>query len=230
MHATKWLLAGGGCLAFGAAFSNMGVLLHTQTSVCHLTGDIARLSMDLAYWSPEIKPELFRVACAAFSFLLGALLAGFIIHHPTLDVSRPYGRTVTSIGILLLMAHVTLERWQLASIAMAAMGCGLQNALASHYRGIVLRTTHITGLMTDLGVTLGMRIRGHDIPLWKIAVPLLLILAFFGGGLCAAMAHSAGINPIAAAGLAYTAGGLCWSLKKILLQTPNPIPAQPGHS
>jgi|GEM_PF-5134493 len=38
--------------------------------------------------------------------------------------------------------------------------CGFQNALATHY-GLVLRTTHVTGLLTDLGTNLGMRLRGH---------------------------------------------------------------------
>ena len=212
MSASKLLLAGGGCLAFGAAFVNTGVVLHTQTSVCHLTGDLTKLSMNLTFWSPETRPELLRGGAAALSFLLGALLAGMVIHHPTLDTSRPYGRTVTSIGILFLLAYVALEKWPVASISLAAFACGIQNALASHYRGIVLRTTHITGLMTDLGVNLGMRLRGHAIQWWKIAIPFYLIAAFFCGGALAAMVHVAGMSPVAIAGFAYIAGGVAWLL------------------
>jgi len=55
MKSTRLLLAGEGCLAFGVAFTNAGFVLHTQTSVSHLTGDIAKLSMDLPYWSAEIQ-------------------------------------------------------------------------------------------------------------------------------------------------------------------------------
>ncbi|MFU8780008.1 MAG: YoaK family protein, partial [Kiritimatiellia bacterium] len=179
-----------------------------------LTGDTARLSIDLAQWSAAMIPEMLRVGAAAICFLSGATLAGFVIHHPNLDVSRPYGRTVTSIGILLLLSYFLLGRWPIASIALAAFGCGLQNALASHYRGIVLRTTHVTGLFTDFGVTLGMRLRGHAIPLWKIGVPFYLIVAFFLGGLSAALVHHAGINPIALAGIAYVAAGLAWTTWK----------------
>lgn len=50
-------MAGGCCLAFGAAFANVGVVLKTGVSVSHLTGDISRLSMDLSNWTPAAVVE-----------------------------------------------------------------------------------------------------------------------------------------------------------------------------
>jgi uncharacterized membrane protein YoaK (UPF0700 family) len=214
MDSKRVLYVGGGGLAFGAAFANTGFVLHTGTSVSHLTGVVARLSMDLASLSGVVLLDLIHVSTAAGCFLLGAMLAGYVIHHPNLDVSRPYGRTVSAIGVLLLLSYGLMGHWPVASIALAAFGCGLQNALASHYRGIVLRTTHVTGLFTDFGVTLGMRLRGHDIPAWKIGVPLYLIVAFFAGGLCSALLHFSGVNPIVLAGAAYLVAGLGWSICK----------------
>jgi uncharacterized membrane protein YoaK (UPF0700 family) len=214
MKTRKLILSGGCGLSFGAAFANTGLVLHTGTSVSHLTGDIARMTMSIARWTPSMLPDLWRVGIAATGFLAGAMLAGFVIHHPNLDTSRPYGRTITGIGILLLIAFISVGRFPLISIGLAALGCGIQNSLATHYRGIVLRTTHLTGMMTDFGVTLGMRLRGYDVPAWKIRVPFFLIVSFSIGGLFAAFVHYAGFDAIGVAGISYAIAGICWSLWK----------------
>ena len=217
MTSRRIVIAGGCALAFGAAFANTGLVLRTGTSVSHLTGDIAKLTISLAGWSPEIVPEIYRVAAAATCFFLGATLAGVLIHHPVLDVSRPYGRTITGIGILFLVSSLYAEKNPVLGIGLAAFGCGIQNALASHYRGIVLRTTHLTGMFTDFGITLGMRLRGHDVPGWKIAVPALLIASFFIGGVAGALTFYAGYDAILVAGVSYSLAGIGWSIAKHIL-------------
>jgi uncharacterized membrane protein YoaK (UPF0700 family) len=214
MKPARLILSGGCGLAFGAAFANTGLVLHTGTSVSHLTGDVARLTINLARWSPTMVPELLRVGLAAALFFVGAAFAGFVIHHPTLDLSRPYGRTISGIGLLFLSAFFCIRELPLLSICLAAFACGLQNALATHYRGLVLRTTHLTGMMTDFGVTLGMRVRGHEVPAWKIRVPALLMLSFFLGGIIAAFLHFHGRPVLLLAGIGYLAAGLGWSAWK----------------
>lgn len=212
---SKGIVVVGGCsLAFGAAFANTGLVLQTGTSVSHLTGDIANMTINLARWSPAMLADLVRVSVAAVCFLLGAILAGVVIHHPTLDMSRPYGRTIISIGLLFLVAAASVGHLPAAGIGLAAFGCGLQNSLAAHYRGLILRTTHLTGMFTDFGVTLGMRLRGHHVAAWKIGVPFALIVAFFLGGLCSAALHFAGFDSIALAGIGYLFAGLAWSIWK----------------
>ncbi len=209
------ILTGGCCLAFGAAFANIGLLLRTGTSVSHLTGDISKLSIDLVRSTPEVMSELLRVSSAAFAFFVGAFFAGLLIHHPTLDFARPYGRTVTGIGALFVLSYFMIPSAPVVAIALSAFGCGIQNSLASRYRGIILRTTHLTGMITDFGITLGMRVRGFDVPRWKIAVPGLLTAAFVLGGALAATLHFwAGRDPILYAGVAYIAAGLIWTVAK----------------
>lgn len=214
MKTRRLILAGGYGLAFGAAFANTGLVLHTGTSVSHLTGDVSRMTINLARWSPSMVGELLRVGVAAALFLVGATLAGFVIHHPNIDLTRPYGRTITGIGTLFLIAYFCVGRLPVVSIGLAAFACGLQNALATHYRGVILRTTHLTGMMTDFGVTLGMRIRGYDVPAWKIRVPAMLIVSFFLGGVLAAYVHFSGFDAIMLAGIGYVFFGIGWSLLK----------------
>ena len=49
-----------------------------------------------------------------------------------------------------------LERGSDRRNYLASVGCGLQNATTSTYSGAVVRTTHVTGLFTDLGILLGL--------------------------------------------------------------------------
>lgn len=214
-HSQGFVLAGGCGLAFGAAFANTGVFLRTGTSVSHLTGDLSRLSIDLVRATPEVAADLRRVASACLCFFAGAVLSGMLVHHPTLDLERPYGRIIAGIGGILLSAQAVMDRHPVLGIGAAAFGCGMQNGLAARFRGIVLRTTHVTGLVTDFGTTLGMRLRGFGIPGWKIAVPALLTAAFFAGGACACVAAlGAGRDPLRLAGFGYLSAGLGWSAFK----------------
>lgn len=212
------ILAGGCFLAFGAAFGNLCLFIKSGVSVSHLTGDFSRLALDIASLGSQRAEELVRVTTAAICFLLGAVTSGYVIHHPSLDFARPYGRTITAIGLLLLAAHqVSALGLQGLAVGLAAFAFGLQNALATHYRGIILRTTHLTGLVTDLGVCLGMKLRGFEIAWWKILVPLALIVFFLLGGLSAGLLYlKQGEAPILLAGLIYVIAGLSWTITKHL--------------
>jgi uncharacterized membrane protein YoaK (UPF0700 family) len=110
-----------------------------------------------------------------------------------------------------MAAALLADQAQIPAIALAALGCGLQNSLAAHYRGVVLRTTHVTGLVTDLGVSLGMRLRGHAIESWKIAVPAWLVVSYFLGGVAAGLVHAGSrFDIVLVAGCAYVVAGLAW--------------------
>lgn len=218
-----YALAGGCLLAFGASVVNVAFLMRTETSVSHLTGDLSRLAMDLSAYSVGTFSDAARVATAVLGFVLGAVLAGFVIHQPNLELARPYGRTVILIGLLLLASDFLLPDHDRLSIGLAALACGMQNALATRYRQVVLRTTHITGLLTDLGASLGMKLRGRDIPTHAILVPAAMCTAFFAGALTGgygALQHAAPL--LAIVGTGYVLCGVIWSvLKRTILPPPS---------
>ncbi len=210
-----WIIAGGCCLAFLGAAVNACYLIQLGTSVSHLTGDISKIAMDAALGHREISSAAINLLTAALGFVLGAAIAGFFIHHPGIEFTRPYGRAVIAIGLLLLAAHFTFVPLPVVSIGLAGIACGIQNALATHYRGMILRTTHVTGLLTDLGTNLGMKLRGHRIPGWKLLVPFLLVSGFFAGAVFGSLLLIVLRWPALPilAGL-YLAGGLGWSFYK----------------
>lgn len=65
----------------------------------------------------------------------------------------------------------------------AAAASGLQNALTSVYSGNLIRTTHMTGTTTDMGLCIGQMIRGNNANAWKLRVLVLLTTSFFSGSL-----------------------------------------------
>lgn len=89
-----------------------------------------------------------------------------------------------------------------------SLGCGLQNGMCTTFSGAVIRTTHVTGILTDIGLILGQatfypRTRKH---LWKLKVLLPLYIAFCIGGFIGWFAYNilfiqAILVPCAVAGL-----------------------------
>ncbi len=62
---------------------------------------------------------------------------------------------------------------------------GVQNAMVSHYKGTIIRTTHLSGVLTDLGLALGYRVRGLVVERRRVVLHLLILSGFLIGGLCA---------------------------------------------
>ena len=205
-----WVLLGGCILAFLSASFNAGLFLTLGNSVGQMSGEISRMALNLTH--RELNGLGANVLLTISAFLVGSAIAGFTIHHPTLDKSLPYGRCMMFIGGCLVSAHFSLQTFPRAALAFGGFASGFQNAIATHYRGIVLRTTHITGLMTDVGSHLGMFFRGHQIAFWKIWVPAVVIFFFFIGGIFGSWLYLADTPFLLILAGAYFFGGFAWFL------------------
>lgn len=210
-----WILISGCVLAFMAAAVNATFVIGLGVSVGNLTDNVSKFAAEAAAFGRGGGGALAaaQLAMAIAGFTLGAGAAGYYIHHPKLELTRPYGRALAGAGALLLASSWLAGFSAAAAICLAAAACGMQNGLATHYRGMILRTTHITGLLTDLGVHLGMRLKGHEIPAWKILVPLAMGGSFFCGAFAGALLTiSRGDRALALLGALYLAGGAIWAI------------------
>ena len=60
---------------------------------------------------------------------------------------------------------------------------GIQNGISSMYSANLIRTTHLTGASTDIGLFIGQALRGNTKNTWKLKILLCLAFSFWTGGL-----------------------------------------------
>ncbi|KGM53743.1 membrane protein [Lysobacter arseniciresistens ZS79] len=179
-----WVWVGAAALASVAGIVNVvGFLGFQQQAVTHLTGNTSLLAAALVGGKPGLAIGLGAMLAA---FVGGAMLSGLIVQDSTLRLGRRYG-VVLTIESLMLLAAVPLFRQQhLAGPILAAMACGLQNAMATTYSGALVRTSHVSGMFTDLGIMLGHAVRGLPLSQRRLALCALVTCFFFLGGIAGA--------------------------------------------
>jgi uncharacterized membrane protein YoaK (UPF0700 family) len=200
------VLVGGLGLAATAGYINTVVVMLGTLPVTHLTGTVTRLSVDVGSGD---RADAFFVAGLAVSFVAGAASSGVIIGASTLRLGRRYGVAVMAEAALIAAAAAVIPTSLTAGAMLAAAAAGLQNAMASSYRNLIIRTTHVTGLLTDLGFMAGQLLTGHRIARWRFALIGSLVAAFLAGGVAGVVAQRSLAGDalwIPAAGLAV--GGL----------------------
>lgn len=204
-----WVIAGGTWLALLAGYINVVMLGFFKVPVSHMSGAVSQLGIDIA--AVDVA-DLWLVGSIVVGFFVGAFVSGLVIGNTHFKLTRRYGVALMLQGSLLLIATVAAQSESNLSVTLAAIACGLQNAMASSYRGLILRTTHVTGIVTDLGALLGNRWRDRSIQGWKFGLLFCLLLGFFVGGLLGAISyHLLGMLALAlAAAASFSAGSLLW--------------------
>ncbi len=210
MHAVgvtlpRWVWVGAITLASIAGMVNViGYLGFEHQAVSHLTGVTSLIGAALAEGNGRALRHLGGVAVA---YVLGAAISGLIIQDSTLRLGRRYGVVLALESLLLAMAVPLFLRHQHNGAFAAAMACGLQNAMVTTYSGAIVRTTHLTGMFTDLGIGIGHFLRGMPLPVRRLMLSGLIIAGFLAGGvigaiLFARMSYYALLIPAALTGLA----------------------------
>jgi uncharacterized membrane protein YoaK (UPF0700 family) len=87
--------------------------------------------------------------------------------------------------------------------------------MATTFSGSVVRTTHLSGMFTDLGIGLGHFLRGMALPTRRLALSALIIGSFFTGSVIGAwlfrhLGYDALVVPATLTGLVgISYGALC---------------------
>ncbi|MDN3556967.1 YoaK family protein [Halomonas maura] len=176
----RWVEYGAFVLAFTAGCVNaVGLLGFEHQAISHLSGTATLLGSGLSLGQLATS---FHLAAILVSFLLGAALSGLLLPGSSLKLGRHYETLLAIEGTLLLAATYFLEGGAYLGHYIASMACGVQNALATTYSGAVVRTTHLTGIITDLGLILGHALRGRPFDRRRAALFLTIVAGFLGGG------------------------------------------------
>ena len=180
-----WVWLGAATLAMVAGMVNVvGYLGFEHQAITHLTGTTSLLGAALAQTDARASLQLLLIVLA---FVGGAVLSGAIIQDSTLRLGRRYGVALAIEAALLVASVPFFEHQQITGAALAAMACGLQNAMTATYSGALVRTSHLTGMFTDLGVFVGHRLRGVPADPRRLWLCLAIIGGFLLGGIIGAM-------------------------------------------
>lgn len=148
------LLAGYLALIAGTVNSAGFVLIGSFTS--HVTGNVGRFADDLA---------LDHLGAPFAMLLIVAFFAGAFAASMMLESARPENRAIVYSRLLLIEA-VALAAFAVLSYVMdtdnrrfhdiqgvlLCFSMGMQNSFVTRLSGAVVRTTHLTGTVTDLGI------------------------------------------------------------------------------
>ena len=175
----KWVEYGAFTLSLLAGIVNaVGLLGFQHQSVSHLSGTATLLGAELL----NASASTLHLLGILLSFMFGAVVSGVFISSPSLKLGRHYDSLLIAEGVILLLAIYFLYEHVVMGQYLASMACGLQNALVTTYSGAVIRTTHLTGVFTDMGLMIGAWFRGGGFDKRKGVLFLLLISGFISGG------------------------------------------------
>ena len=201
----RWIWIGAPGLAFVAGTVNaVGFLGLAHQGISHLTGTTTLFGIALARHD---FTEALHLLTVILAFVLGAALSGFIIQDSTLRLGRRYGVALLLESLILLVALFFLRKQNVVGDYFASTACGLQNAMVSTYSGATLRTTHVSGVLTDVGIFFGHLIRRLPVDwrrfrLWLVLAGAFSLGGFAGGLLFFRFSYDTLIFPAALTGLA----------------------------
>jgi uncharacterized membrane protein YoaK (UPF0700 family) len=126
-----------------------------------------------------------------FAFFMGAFFAGMLVELIFRRNSRYVYIIPVAIEVAILTIIALLSKENIvynANIISCSLlfAMGLQNSLVTNISNSVVRTTHLTGLFTDLGIELSQIFFYHEPDKQKrlrssISLRLTIISCFFGG-------------------------------------------------
>lgn len=190
----------GAFLAFVAGATNAGGFLAVGQYTSHMTGLVSSIADNLVLGELTLA---VAAAGAILAFVGGAMTTAILV---TWGLRR---RLHSAYGLPLFLEAVALLVFGVAGASIGVFAplfipltvvllcfiMGLQNAVITKISRAEIRTTHVTGLVTDIGIELGKLVyinprEGQDPVLAnrrKLRIHTVLVSCFFVGGLAGAL-------------------------------------------
>jgi len=199
------ILATGGTLAACAGMVNVVAWLQLGSFVSHVSGNVSHIGMHAEglHAGLDTPADLGESVLLLAAFMSGAAICGLASAREQIQVGQALNGFALVGNALLLILSFCFAQYRGAKFC-AAAACGLQNSMCTVYFGPMCRTTHLTGLATDAGTTMGRLtavvlrnrcfLRSLDeldraevaIQLAKLRIYTVLGLSFLTGAACGA--------------------------------------------
>lgn len=178
-----WIQLGAFFLAVNAGMINvLGLVTVLHQSVSHMTGNVSMLAMAILDWQPATIMYLILVLMC---YVIGSFYSGLILGNSHFSLTRRYGVPLSLVAFFIVLCWLLLPFFPRYALLWACVAMGVQNAMVSHYKGTIIRTTHLSGVLTDLGLALGYKARGLEVESKRVILHLLILIGFIFGGLLA---------------------------------------------
>lgn len=174
-------------MAFNGGYINSICLVSLlKNPAGYLTGDL------MTAGSSIVQGNFWIFACVAslaFTFLLGSIVSGLVVSVDNHQIDRRYSISLSLQTVVVLVAMYLLLFGHSQANYLLAFCMGMQNAMMTHYGSALIRTTHMTGTTTDLGILIGHWMKGCDVESSKMLLYAGLIASFAMGGIFGALIY-----------------------------------------
>jgi len=182
------VLLGMAC-AFIAGYSNAVCL----SGFIHVNSDEVRQSVAgvtglytasaIAAGDGDIKTYKFMIG-TIFSVMAGSCISSTLNPRPVaFEISPSFGGTFIIGAMFSCLGSVAALQNQRREFYLVAISNGIMNGVSSMYTANLIRTTHLTGTTTDIGLFIGQWLRGNRTNNWKLYILAGLATSFWLGGL-----------------------------------------------
>lgn len=189
-------------LAFVAGAINAGGYLAVQQYTSHMTGVVSAMADNLALGNLTL---VLVGLGALLSFLLGAACSAVMVNYARRhDMHSEFSLPLLLEAVLLLVFGLLGARlmgvaglFVPVTVMLLCFMMGLQNAVISKLSNAEIRTTHVTGLVTDIGIEIGKLLYWNRNPAavgptvlanrQRLRILVSLVAAFFIGGVVGAL-------------------------------------------
>ena len=189
-------------LTFVAGAANAGGFLAVRQYTSHMSGIVSSMADSLALGDVKFALSAF----AAFtSFVAGAAVSAILVNwgrRQSLQSQYAFPIMIEAALLLcfgLMGSNLSRHEWLFvpATVMLLCFTMGLQNAVITKLSNARIRTTHVTGMTTDLGIELGKLLywniaRDDFAPpvradRAKLKVHAMLVFLFLAGGIVGAV-------------------------------------------
>lgn len=212
-----------GCtLAAVAGATNAGGFLAVGEYTSHMTGILSSIADNIVLGQIQLA---LASATLIIAFLSGSMTTAWIVNWAQRRQMRSaFARPLLVEAVLLLIFGIFgaaissfAGLFVPLTVLLLCFIMGLQNAVITKVSQSEIRTTHVTGLLTDLGIELGKMLyfNRSNLPQRvvanrrKLRIHGLLVVSFFGGALIGALGFKF-LGYISTLALALVLLGLSW--------------------
>lgn len=200
-------------LTFVAGAVNAGGFMAVEQYTSHMSGIVSAIADNMVLGNRFL---VITGVSSLASFILGAACSAVLINWARRRaLESEYALPLAVEALLLLIFGFSglfltsgSSSTIILTISLLCFIMGLQNAIITKLSGARIRTTHVTGLVTDAGIEIGKLLYRNDparpdrAPVIadraKLALLLSLIGLFFSGGIAGALLFSRFGLPVAA--------------------------------